>query len=650
MCGILGLIQNHDFSISSLQFEKINMLNFHRGPDVQNTLSLNLSNYKVNLGHTRLSIQDLSEKANQPMKSYTGRYIISFNGEIYNHLSLRKLLESKNFNQWNTNSDTETLLNLFEFYSFSEVLNIIEGMFSFILIDLNEKKIFFARDSAGEKPLYLCFNKLFICASSDLNAIKNIPGFKKNINKSVLSEYLKYNYIPSPNTIFENTFKLPPASYLELDLKLYKFKEFKNFNIVKEENSIKFIKWWNIDKNKKDLSNLDNIEIKNMFHDMLFYSVKSQLISDVPLGAFLSSGIDSSLIVSMMQKIQSNTKTFTIGYENKIYDESNQSKKIAEFLETDHSSYIFSNQEIIKFIKNSSSVFSEPFSDSSQLPTLLVSKLAKQKVKVVLTGDGGDELFGGYNRYIYANKYWKLFKVLRPLIKNQKFLKYLPSNFYKFIGIILNLNLNKNSISKINKKLLNINSQYTYYNSLISEWDRSDEILNFKDENLDDKKIKKIFENNNYLFEEKMMLSDFKTYLPDDILCKVDRSTMYNSLESRAPFLNKSLVESAFSLPLNQKINKGNSKLILKEILSEYLPLDLTNKNKMGFGVPIGDLMKKELNKWTREVLSSDLCNKHNFFNYNVVCKTLNDHLNGKVNNQFKLWSLIQFNLWYENL
>lgn len=652
MCGILGLIHKNDYTISVDHFRKINKYNIHRGPDDQSEIDLKISKYNLKLGHTRLSIQDLSEKASQPMKSFTERYLISFNGEIYNHLELRKLLLLKKFNNWRTNSDTETLVNLFEFYDFSEVLQIIEGMFSFMLLDFKKNFIYFSRDLAGEKPLYLHFNNSFIASASDLNTIKNLPMFEKEINNSALKSFLEYNYIPAPDTIFKNTFKLPAASYLKINLEKFSLKKINNFDLLKNDNFVNFNYWWKIKKNTFNYSKCNQNEIEEIAHTKIKNSIKKQLISDVPLGAFLSAGIDSSLVVSIMQELQSNTKTFTIGYENKVYDESIQSQKIAEYLSTDHVSYKFSNNEIINFIKNSKNVFSEPFADSSQLPTLLVSKLAKEKVKVVLTGDGGDELFGGYNRYIYANKFWKTYKLFLPIIKNpviKLLIKNSPNFLYNIINNLMKLNLSKNSIEKIIYKSNNIIDELSYYNSLTKEWNQDDNIVNINEYSSIDHRIKKIFDNDSFNFEEKMMVSDFLNYLPDDILCKVDRSTMYYSLESRAPLLSKDVVDFAFSLPINNKLKNGESKVILKKILSKYLPENLINKNKMGFGVPIGDLMKNELKGWTQELLSKNFCNKHNFFNIDTVDKVLKNHINNKENNQYKLWSLIQFNLWYDN-
>lgn len=651
MCGILGLIHNYNYRIDNKDFKSLNLLNIKRGPDHQSILEYNASNFKVLLGHTRLSIQDLSNTANQPMESSSGRYIISFNGEIYNHFHLRKFLNSKYKIDWKSTSDTETFVNLFDYFDINEILNMSEGMFSFILLDKKHYKVTFARDAAGEKPIYIHFNNSYFIASSDLTSIKSLSTFQENINHHALSKYFELNYVPNPNTIYENTFKLPPATFLTINCNEFEYIKINNFKDLYNIKSVECKKWWKINLDKEKYKKLDNYQIKSLVHDSLKTSIKNQLISDVPLGAFLSGGIDSALVVSIMQSLQSNTNTFTIGYENKDYDESSQAKYIADYLSTNHTSYIFSNKEIFNFLENIPYAYSEPFADSSQLPTLLVSKLAKEKVKVVLTGDGGDELFGGYNRYIYANKYWKYFNFINPFLRKiivSSSLNISPKLFSLLLNKIFNLNISNQSINKVRAKLNNINDELSYYKSITNEWNNTDKLLKNNLNKNEDNFLKDIY-NYNINFEEKMMLSDFYTYLPDDILCKVDRATMYNSLESRAPFLNKDLIEMAFNLPFENKLAKGNSKIILKEILNEYLPQNLLNKTKRGFGVPIGDLIRKDLKKWTTDILSKNECQKHNLFNYNVVEKTLKNHFEKKENNQFKLWSLVQFNLWYNH-
>ncbi len=653
MCGILGLIHDYKKSFDIKDFEKLNDLNKRRGPDYQSKIEINLEKVCLKLGHTRLSIQDLSNNANQPMESFTGRFIISYNGEIYNHNFLRKKIEAKTNIKWNSTSDTETLLNLFEFFEIETVLNMISGMFSFILFDKKNNNLTIARDKIGEKPLYVNFDNSYFMISSDLKAIQSFPFFQKKISKYSLNNFFKYNYIPAPNTIFENVFKLPSGSFITIDINKFNLNSYKEFDSLISNKSIKFYHWWNINIDKNIYKKINKYDARDLVQESLKQSVKEQLISDAPIGAFLSGGIDSALIVSLMQQIQKQTNTFTIGFENVQYDESFEANKIANYLSTNHINYHFSNSEVLKFIKNTNSVFSEPFADSSQIPTLLVSKIAKEKVKVVLTGDGGDELFGGYNRYIYANKYWKFLKYFNPNIRNL-FIKNLinisPNLFISIVNFLTKIKINEQSLLKIYSKIDKITDEYSYYKSLTNEWNNEDNLL--KPSVLEDKdnnNLKDIFSNKSLSFEEKMMLSDLKSYLPDDIMCKVDRSTMYYGIESRAPFLNGNLINLAYNLPIKYKLKNGKSKIILKDILKQYLPEKLVNKSKKGFGIPIGDLIRNELRDWSNDILSKNNFSKHNLLNYDTISRTQNEHMKNTKNNQHKLWSLIQFNLWYEN-
>ena len=373
----------------------------------------------------------------------------------------------------------------------------------------------------------------------------------------------------------------------------------------------------------------------------------------MPVGIFLSGGVDSSLVLSQVAKHKSNIDTFNIGFDFSQYDESDDSKKISEIFKTNHHHHICTKDDALKMINNINEAFSEPFADSSQIPTMLVSQIASNKVKVVLGGDGGDEVFGGYNRYLLAHKYWKLFKFFpKPLNKILSFHKYIPNKIlFAFFDKILNLeSFSKNKFSsynKILKKIDNIHSKETFYESLIVEWsnnkifnnDLSASLFNYSE-----------YADNNLSFEEWMMSIDFNTYLTDDILCKVDRSSMFYSLEARSPFLNKQLIEYMYSLPLNYKINSGITKWSSKKILEKYLPKNLIYKSKQGFGVPLAEWFKNDLKEYVFDNLSKANCNKHNIFNYKVIEDTLDDHYKRNINSEHKIWSLLQFNEWYDKI
>ena len=578
--------------------------------------------------------------------------ILVYNGEIYNHLKIRKKLIEEFQINFLSSSDTETLYYALQKYDFEKVLNQITGMFAFYYYDSKKNKLYIARDRAGEKPLYLHIGKNFFGISSDIITFKKNNHDSLKLNDKAINLYLDYNYIPNPMTIYKNCFKLPPGSLLELDLQNFKFENLENFNQIKKLKYFSFKKWWSVQDEIQKTDYSLNTSIKKI-NNSLFSIIDKQLMSDVPIGAFLSSGIDSSLIVSIMSKIRSNTETFTIGFENKSYDESHGARKISRYLNTTHNEKIMTSYDIKNIIPGLSDAYSEPFADSSQLPTLLLSKFAREKVKVVLTGDGGDELFGGYNRYLLANKYWTYYKFLPNYLK-KFFFKVLNNSPYLMLLIFSNyLKISdtnrdylKLRINKIIDKIKFVKDEKSYYQSMTKEWYRKD-ILNHE---INISNFNKFFdEENNFNFIQKMMLSDFESYLTDDILCKVDRATMNYGLESRAPYLDQALVKFAYSMPIKHKIRGSSGKIVLRELLNQYLPKNEITIKKKGFAIPLEDWMNNELYDYTNEMLSSNTFNKHKLFNINKINQIISEYNNGYNNHINKLWSLIQFNSWYIN-
>ena len=658
MCGYVGYFEKNNYNVNEKVFIEIINTLYSRGPDNIGYQKYSLPNGNLNFGHRRLSILDLTSKANQPMLSEEKRYSIIYNGEIYNHVNLRKNADLVKKNNWRGTGDTETLLRLFEIYSFEKVLEIIDGMFSFALFDHKKNLLFLARDRSGEKPLYISTNSDFLAFSSDLKAFKKFPNFNNELNKNSLNKFLNYNYIPSPETIYKGIFKLPQGSFIKIDLNNYKLERHMNFKDLINSNDIEYKKWWSIKDfyNKKSTQITEKTNYIDLINNNLLNSVNQQLISDVPLGVFLSGGIDSTLITCLMKKINPNTNSFSIGFEFSNYDESKYAENIANYLGINHNSYICNKNDALNIIDELHLAFSEPFADSSMIPTMLLSKMAKNDVKVCLTGDGGDEIFGGYNRYIIAKKYWKYLKFIpknfmKYFLSSPNFIKHNLIKFFISISSVNNLKLHdiNNKSQKILDKLKIIDNKYLFYKSLTTEWTNHDEINNFEIESENDF-IENNFVNYNKLsYEEQMMQSDFESYLPDDILCKVDRSSMHYSLETRAPFLGKDVIESAYLMPSKYKIYGFNTKWILREILKKHIPKDFYERPKQGFGIPISIWMKNELKDWTNDLLSREICNKHNLFNFNIVDKLKSDHFSGFRNNENKLWSLIQFNQWYLN-
>jgi len=650
MCGLTGCIYNDRYKLDTNTFSKINNLLTHRGPDNQSISEFINYNLNFKFGHTRLSIQDLKPTANQPMYSKNGNLVILFNGEIYNHLELRKLYFSNYI--WKTHSDTETLLVLFENFGVEKSLVLLEGMFAIALYNKKYNKIYLIRDRAGEKPLYVGLSKYFFSFSSDTKVFLKLSNFNKTINTKAVSQLLKLNYIKSPLSIYNNAFKIPPGSFIEINFDSFEFTENISFDQLLNLKGVLYKKWWKLNHEDiyKNTHQLDYSEFKKQIKSQLLHSIKQQQISDVPIGVFLSGGIDSSLITSIMSSIKNNINTFTIGFEDQYFDESIYANEISKYLGSNHTEHIFGKKDLLEIIPNLQEIYSEPFADSSQIPTTLLSKITSNKVKVALSGDGGDELFAGYNRYYYGQKYNFYINSIPDNLKILliNLIKSCPISISKYIfNFLLRKNIKtENEIKKIITKLTLIKNNLNFYDAMISEWLPNDNIMNNMEKNEDD------FNNNNQKMNivDFMMLKDFDSYLCDDILCKVDRASMHYSLEVRAPFLNSKLIEHSFQIPSKFKIKNNNTKFILKDILQNYLPKKYFEREKKGFAVPIANFLRSDLKEWAGDFISPSINNKHNLFNQNIINKTFNDHLLGNINNEHKLWSIIQFNSWYEKV
>ncbi len=647
MCGILGSIGQFK-NINKESFDHALLKSNFRGPDFSSSHNFISCNNEIFLGHNRLSIIDLNPTGNQPKISHSRRNMIIFNGEIYNHLELRKKFPCQF--KWASNSDTETLIELIEKFDIAQTLSMIRGMFAFAVYDFKKDTVTLARDISGEKPLYLHFNERGFIFSSDLNSPNYLGIPSKEINQAAVNQLLKFNYIPAPLCIFKSTYKLPPASYISINLKDFKHKQTHSFNDVINAAGVEFQKFWTMPEKKDQYnSSYSSAELLKHTEHLLEESIAQQQLSDVPIGAFLSGGIDSSLVVSLMQKnSNSKIKTFNIGFDFDAYDESPYAEKIARHLGTDHHSTICTKDEAMRIIPSLPTAFAEPFADSSQIPTMLVSKIAKEQVSVVLSGDGGDELFGGYNRYLLSSSYWKILrKIPSPVRKKLFFIlsKYsIKQSTYilKYLFPSMLAGDYTERVEKLFTKLSKIENDYSFYTSLTGSWNELD---------LEDKNLGYEITFNNLSFEtleEKMMAMDFQTYLPDDILCKVDRSSMYYSLETRTPFLDQNLVEHAYKLPLNLKIKNGKTKNILRDVLNKHVPVHLFERPKMGFGIPIHDWIRSDLKDWAYQMLFEN-SKTDSYLPSDLIKKKWNDHQAQKNNNFYELWSVIQLNQWIAN-
>ncbi len=591
MCGIAGF-QNFGKELKFDKKKKIKVITDvidHRGPDSFGFWNCDEDN--IYLGHRRLSILDLSSRGDQPMFSNSKRYVIIFNGEIYNYRKLKNYLEKKFNVIFNNNTDTQVILELISIYGFEKSLDYLEGMFSLAVWDRKTKTLFLARDRFGEKPLFYYLNNEIIIFSSELKSIKKFFSFKKlSVNKKAAEFYSLLGYIPAPLTIFNNVFKVLPSEFLKVN----------NGKVTKK-------KYFNYAKNFCSYEHFNNDENTFEIKKLLEKSVNKMMIADVEVGCFLSGGIDSSLIASLMQKnSMKKIKTYTVGFNEKQYDESEFAKKISNHIGTDHKEIIISVDDMMDNIEKISDQFDEPFSDSSCLPTELISRFASKDVKVVLSGDGGDEMFLGYNRYLFAKKMRefqsKTPKKFRSLLQSS--LNFFPTNlldffsqpFQKYFGI----QAFSHKIMKLSN-ILEFESNSDFYKKLNS-------IDNYQLNKNKDNRFQ-LFDNYNHLsLIDSVQFNDIDFYLSNDILTKVDRTSMKNSLEVRSPFLDHILTNKVFSISSSKKIMNNQLKFFLKDILKDYVPSELFLRPKMGFAIPI--------DKWLRKNRMVDLCNDI-FFNVN---------------------------------
>ena len=648
MCGINGFYSKSSSTFNNV-IVKMNLAISHRGPDSNGTWTD--KNSGIVLGHQRLSIIDLSVAGNQPMQSNSGRFILTYNGEVYNHLEIRQELEKNNSEiKWRGNSDTETLLEAIDFWGVEVTLKKTVGMFAFGVWDKKNRSLTLVKDRMGEKPLYFGWqgegdNKVFLFGS-ELKGLKVHPEFNGEINRDSIALQLRHNCIPAPYSIYKNIYKLLPGHYLQL-----------NENDLKKGLLSSQKPYWSvtecaIDGNNNQLK-LSESNIQKNLKIHLKSTIKQQMISDVPLGAFLSGGIDSSTIVALMQS-QSNypIKTFTIGFNESDYSEAQYAKKIAKHLGTDHTELYVPPKKAMEVIPKLPMMYDEPFSDSSQIPTFLVSQLAKQQVKVALSGDGGDELFCGYNRYLMSKKFWNTFRLM-PL-NLRKYIAYgiqsiSPKNLSRISKFMPGLNQYSTFGDKMHKgaNVLKAKSLYNLYYMLCSHWQNpTDVVINSKEPGTLLTEFKAELTGLNS--QQQMMARDLTTYLPDDILVKVDRAAMASSLETRVPFLDHKLIEYVWKIPHSLKFRNGQGKWILRQILNQYIPENLTKRSKMGFGIPIDTWLRGPLRDWAENLLNEKRLKEEGFFNPKLIRDKWEDHLSDKRNWQSDLWDILMFQAWID--
>lgn len=649
MCGITGFIDlSRGTSHQGLQRTIIQMTNqlYHRGPDDQGIWA----DAEVGLafGHRRLSIIDLSPEGHQPMISVSGRYVIVFNGEIYNFKVLRdKLAKETGCLKLRGQSDTEVMLAAIEAWGLDTAVKNFIGMFAFALLDRKMQQLYLVRDRLGEKPLYYgLLNNTFIFGS-ELKALRAHPVFDADINHDALALLLRHNYIPAPYTIYKGVNKLTPGTILTLSLADSAHTSVKTYWSAKQVANV-------------GLANLfegDESEAVNQLDLLLRDAIKQQMVADVPLGAFLSGGIDSSTVVALMQAQSSQpVKTFSIGFYEAGYNEAKHAKAVAKHLKTEHTELYITSQQAMDVIPKLPALYDEPFSDSSQIPTHLVALLARQHVTVSLSGDGGDELFGGYNRYFWGTSIWNKIGRISPGLRRQisKGIRSAsPQTWNRLLAGVnsilptkLKQQLPGDKLHKI-ADILCVESPEALYHSLISHWKSPSKIVTNSSEPLTALTNQEDWGNLND-FVQKMMYLDTVTYLPDDILVKVDRACMGVSLESRIPLLDHRVVEFAWRLPNSLKIRDGQGKWILRQVLYQYVPRELIERPKMGFGVPIDHWLRGPLREWAEELINEKRLRQEGFFNPSEIRQKWQEHCSGKRNWQYYLWDILMFQAWLE--
>lgn len=644
MCGLCGFQTNKSISDQALhsQILQMNETLTHRGPDdsgvwVDDKVGLSLA-------FKRLSILDLTAAGSQPMVSPCGRYVIAFNGEIYNHQELRDDLEKEGGHfEWRGRSDTETLLAALRHWGVEKTLRLLNGMFAFAFWDRSKQVLFLARDRIGIKPIYYGRHNGTFLFGSELKALKEHPDFRGIVDRQALTLYLRHGYIPTPWSIYEGIYKIPPAHYIKVT---------NNGEAISDP-----LCYWNLGQIAEEGAShpvYDSTQLIHKLDELLLDAVKIRMMADVPLGAFLSGGYDSSLVVALMQAQSTKpVQTFSIGFHEQKYNEADYAKEVAAYLGTDHTELYVKPEDVFNVIPKIPSIWDEPFADSSQIPTYLVSRLTRLHVTVSLSGDGGDEQFFGYNRYSKGAKVGRFYGLVPGLVRKSfgSMLGTLPVHPLNKVGGFLPGSLKYPLLGDRLRKfsaLIKEPTMIDFYHYLISHWKNPAEIV------INGSEPKTIFDSCDKLpnlpsIKEQMMYLDAVTYLPDDILTKVDRASMAVSLEARVPLLDHRIVEFGWRVPTSLKYHQGQRKWLLRQVLYKYLPQELMDRPKMGFGVPIEHWLREPLKDWSESLLDEKRLREEGYFTPKPIRKMWSEHLSGERKWHYYLWDVLMFQAWLEH-
>lgn len=625
MCGFAGFIDYR----SATSMEVLNAMAsclVHRGPDDSGMELLHLEKACIGLGFRRLSILDLSQAGHQPMFSPDRSLVIMLNGEIYNFREIRSELEKEGVH-FKSESDTEVVLQSFRKWGM-KMLDCFIGMFALVLVDIKEQKVYLARDRAGVKPLFFYSSENLILFGSELKAFHQHPQFKKEINLDALALYFQNGSIPAPYSIFKNTFKVVPGNFICLDLKT---------------RDISSREYWNaFDAYNAEPLRLDYKEAMTLIESMLQSACDYRMIADVPVGVFLSGGYDSTAVTALLTRTQSVLNTYTIGFEDAAYNEANHARKVAAHLGTNHHEYICTVKDAQEIVPLLPDIYDEPFGDSSAIPTTLVSRIARKYVTVALSADAGDEVFAGYPRHIKARNYLNRLEAMPDLARR----------IASPLSFLLDRNwggIEKADLAAKLAGVLRAKGPISVFN-VINQTYSPGEIRRLLNSTVAD--LMTVFDEDSLLKPElspltKVLAAEYRTYLTDDILQKVDRATMSASLEGREPFLDHRLLELVARLPENYKLDGDNGKRILKDIVHKYVPREIMERPKMGFGVPVASWLRGDLRNLFNEVMDESKIAKQGILNPKTVSRLKRAYLEGRLADSERMWYVFSFQLWY---
>jgi asparagine synthase (glutamine-hydrolysing) len=643
MCGIVGFV---DRKVSTPQFDLHTTVRRmadcvrYRGPDSEGYWEN--ASAGVALGHRRLAIIDLSPAGEQPMHSRSGRFVIVFNGEIYNFPEIRQeLLRSDTNLQFRGHSDTEVMLASFEFWGVQEAVKRLNGMFAFALWDRDSRRLYLGRDRMGEKPVYYSTQGSTFLFASELKALRAHPAFAAGVSRAAVREYLRLSHVPAPLSIYEGVYKLPPGCLLTLE----------------PDKEPRVSSYWNFDEAvQRGLANpfrgSDADAVEGLDH-LLRDAVRMRMLADVPLGVFLSGGIDSSTITALMQAQSVDpVRSFSIGFREAAFDESADARAVANHLGTRHTELVATPAEAREVIPLLPEMYDEPFGDSSQIPTHLVARMTHNHVTVALSGDGGDEIFGGYNRHVWVAEIWNRMGGLprsarRALARGLSF--FAPQTWDQVLSLHGSIrSLSRSPGEKIHKiaAILGSTGPDTMYSRLISHCNDSAKVVVGSPRETTSRDRPGWLDS--LSIAEQIMYLDAASYLPDDIFTKVDRATMAVSLEARAPFVDHKVVEFAWTLPLAMKVREKQGKWILRQVLKKYVPASMFERPKTGFAIPLSDWLRGPLRGWSEDLLNEDRLRREGYLDPRLVRSRWERVLKGEGNWQFHIWDILMFEAWLE--